>query len=196
LFPFLQCFGIRFHIVGKAQEQALSTARLSLGPIEARDASLIHEWRNDQEIQRMSSDEEYSETMQQSEERVQRWIDSDPNEIIHFAIRLKREGTLIGFAHLAMIDRRHGRCHLGIVIGDKKRWGHGFGTEACRALLRYAFHVLTLRRVAAETYSTNPRSVRMLERAGFKREGVLRENLLKDGPVDEYLYGMLAHDLT
>jgi RimJ/RimL family protein N-acetyltransferase len=119
LFPFLQCFGIRFHIVGKAQEQALSTARLSLGPIEARDASLIHEWRNDQEIQRMSSDEEYSETMQQSEERVQRWIDSDPNEIIHFAIRLKREGTLIGFAHLAMIDRRHGRCHLGIVIGDK-----------------------------------------------------------------------------
>lgn len=173
----------------------LTTENLVLGPIETSDAPLIHVWQNDKEIQSLSADEPRSETLNESEQRVQRWINSNPEETLHWAIRHKDCG-LVGFAHLALIERRHARCHIGIVIGEKSLWGRGYGTEVCVTLTRYALQELSLNRVAAETYSTNPRSMRMLERAGFKREGTLRESIWKDQFVDEHLYGLLASDLA
>lgn len=67
------------------------------------------------------------------------------------------------------------------------------GREALLALVRYAFDDLGLSRVSAEVYANNVRSLRMLETAGFEREGNLRASVLQAaGFVDEYLYVLLA----
>jgi RimJ/RimL family protein N-acetyltransferase len=172
----------------------LSTARLTVGPIELADAPRIHVWKNDEVIQELSSDEIQHETEEETERRVRRWMESDPNEIIHFGIRLRASGELIGFCHLAMIEKRHRRCRIGVVIGPRELWGRGYGTEACSVIIRHAFEALDLHRIGAETYSTNPRSAGMLQKLGFTREGVLRESVWKPGPVDEYVYGLLRSD--
>ena len=84
---------------------------------------------------------------------------------------------------------------LGIVIGEKEYWGKGYGTEAVKTMLRYAFHELGLNRVELETYSFNPRAQRCYERAGFRREGVRRGALYRDGKFhDIIIMGILREE--
>ena len=68
-------------------------------------------------------------------------------------------------------------------------WGKGVMTEAVKSITEYAFSSFGLKRVYAEPYATNPASVRVLEKAGFKYEGLLRASAFKDGRlVDQLLY--------
>ena len=62
---------------------------------------------------------------------------------------------------------------LGILIGRKDRWGQGYGTEAVRAALDYAFRVLGLRRVKLRTFAHNLRARRAFQKAGFREVGVV-----------------------
>lgn len=74
-------------------------------------------------------------------------------------------------------------------------WGHGYATEAARALLEWAFATLDLNRVQAAVDTRNPASARVLEKLGFVREGTLREDCIVDGVVsDSWVYGLLRRD--
>lgn len=114
---------------------------------------------------------------------------------IRYAIRKKDGGELIGYGIVAHIDRYNRRCRLSVVIGEKREWGKGFASEALRAAIDYSFAALGMNRIGAEIYAVNERSIRLFERLGFKREGVIRESVLKNGVfVDEYIYGLLRRD--
>lgn len=79
-------------------------------------------------------------------------------------------------------------AELGYWLGEPF-WGRGITAQAVRAICRYAFEELGLNRIFAEPYITNPASARVLEKAGFICEGVLRANAVKDGRVlDQLLY--------
>jgi [ribosomal protein S5]-alanine N-acetyltransferase len=151
-------------------------------------------WKNDSEIQRLSDDSTYTLTRAEVAARLSQWmIPSD--DIVHLAIGLVGRAEPIGFLHLALIERAHRRCRLGIVIGEKDRWGHGYGHRAVVQAVDYAFGVLDLDRITAEVFADNTRSVRLLEGAGFVREGVMRESILRDGKrVDELIFGLLRRD--
>lgn len=72
-------------------------------------------------------------------------------------------------------------------------WGKGIVTRAVRTLTAYAIQELNLHRIFAEPYTTNLASVRILEKAGFKREGRLRSNAFKNGIIlDQYLYSIVG----
>jgi diamine N-acetyltransferase len=79
------------------------------------------------------------------------------------------------------IDRLHRNAEIGIAIGDKRFWNQGFGTEAMSLMVRYGFNDLNLHRIYLQVYETNPRAIRSYEKAGFVREGVMREAVFKDG---------------
>jgi RimJ/RimL family protein N-acetyltransferase len=73
-------------------------------------------------------------------------------------------------------------------------WGKGIMTQAVKSLAAYAIVDLKLKRIFAEPYATNPASARVLEKAGFMREGILRSNAFKDGKVlDQFLYSYVAN---
>ncbi len=72
---------------------------------------------------------------------------------------------------------------------------HGYGYRVAAALLSLAFSEMKLHRVFAKTFSTNPGSLRILEKIGMKREGVLRDAGFKDSLYcDEIYYGLLRNE--
>lgn len=76
-------------------------------------------------------------------------------------------------------------------------WGRGIATEAVRQLTTLAFaRHPELRRLYAMPYVGNAASARVLEKAGYTREGTLRENIIKDGQVlDQYMYSILRREI-
>ena len=83
---------------------------------------------------------------------------------------------------------------LGYWLGEK-HWGRGIGTAVCAALLRYAWSTFDVERIQAEVFAWNPASSRVLEKNGFRLEGVRRRAIFKDGEfVDERFYSLLRDD--
>lgn len=98
----------------------------------------------------------------------------------------------VGAAWLYDIHWRHRRAEVRIVIGERRAWGGGRGTEALRVLARVAFGPLALEKLWADVLTTNPRAVAAFERAGFSREGLLRgDRVLDGGRVDVVRLGLL-----
>jgi RimJ/RimL family protein N-acetyltransferase len=112
-----------------------------------------------------------------------------------FAVERLADGEFIGLVWLYDIHRRHRRAEVRIVIGDRRAWGGGYGTDSLRALARIALGPLNLEKLWADVLATNPRAVAAFERAGFKREGLLVGDRVQDGKrVDVVRLGLLRHD--
>jgi len=104
------------------------------------------------------------------------------------------DGGFIGWCSLTQWNPAYRSASLGYCF-DGAAWGHGYATEAARALLQWAFPTLDLNRVQAETDTRNTASARVLEKLGFVREGTLRENCIVNGEVsDSWLYGLIGSD--
>ena len=90
-------------------------------------------------------------------------------------------------------DLQHS-AELGYWLG-KAFWGRGIATAAARAVTGYAFRDLGLLRIDALVLTENMPSIRVLEKVGFQREGLLRQVELKQGvPLDHFLYAMLREE--
>jgi RimJ/RimL family protein N-acetyltransferase len=129
-----------------------------------------------------------------AQEQVQGWYkqhveDKDGNL---FAIRLRDSDTLVGFIELDDILWNAGSAWYAIGIGDRNARGKGYGTEATRLALQFAFDELNLHRVQLTVFAYNEPAIRVYERCGFQREGVFRDQIYRDGVrYDSYLYGIL-----
>ncbi|MET8566146.1 GNAT family protein [Streptomyces flaveolus] len=171
-------------------------AAVELRPHTPASLEPLLRWKNDAEIQRLSDDDTRTYTVEQITATLERWM-RPSDDIVHFAIGLAGRAEPIGFLHLALIERAHRRCRLGLVIGEKDLWGHGYARQAVEQAVDHAFDVLDLHRITVEVFADNPRSVSLFERVGFVREGVMRENVQRDGRrVDELIFGLLRHEWT
>ena len=84
---------------------------------------------------------------------------------------------------------------MSISLGDFANWGKGYGNEATRLALGFAFNELHLHRVQLTVFDYNPRAIHLYEKLGFQQEGIYREFLQRDGRrFDMYLYGLLRHE--
>jgi len=105
------------------------------------------------------------------------------------------QGQPIGNVGLAAIDDVHFRAELYISIGEQSYWSGGYGTDAIRLVLRYAFEELGLNRVFLIADADNPRAIRAYEKCGFVHEGVLRGHRLRYGePLDMVMMAVLKGD--
>jgi RimJ/RimL family protein N-acetyltransferase len=99
----------------------------------------------------------------------------------------------IGCCGIHRIDWKNRDAELGIFIGEKNFWSNGYGTEAFGMAVDYAFGQLGLNRVSAGAYAFNERSIKMQLRLGFKKEGVLRKAIFKNGEFhDKVMLGLLC----
>jgi RimJ/RimL family protein N-acetyltransferase len=107
---------------------------------------------------------------------------------------IELERVIVGSCTLANIDRRHRRAELGFALA-RAFWGRGLMLEALPALIQFAFGHLDLHRIEADTDPRNTASMRVLERLGFQREGLLRERYFQLGEAqDAVVYGLLRRD--
>jgi RimJ/RimL family protein N-acetyltransferase len=87
-------------------------------------------------------------------------------------------------------------AEIGYWLGEPF-WGRGIITKALAAMTKYAFSNFDLIRLYAYVFETNPASMRVLEKAGYKLEGRLRKSVIKDGQIlDQMVYAMLKDELT
>jgi RimJ/RimL family protein N-acetyltransferase len=133
-----------------------------------------------------------------SEKKWQEWLEKDleksgSNEIF-FAIRDLEGDALIGFIGLFDLYKSHGDALVAIALGERKFWGKGYGTDAMRVMLRYAFNELNLRRLGLIVFEYNPRAIRSYEKVGFTHEGRIRGAMLRDGNRWDYLYMGILRD--
>ena len=108
------------------------------------------------------------------------------------AIERLAGGQFLGL--VTLVRRKHGQAEIGWALGAAHR-GQGYATEAAAALVAYAFGVLDLHRIQAETTLENASSWRVMERLGMRREGHLRQAEWQDGAwSDLVIYGLLASE--
>lgn len=113
----------------------------------------------------------------------------------HFAIEVQGEAAGgIGLEPGSDIERRS--AEIGYWLGEA-HWGKGLTTAAVRALTSYGFEKLGLTRIFAVPFASSSASMRVLERCGYIREGVMRRSAVKEGRVlDQVLYALTDQDLS
>ncbi len=151
-----------------------------LGPVEREYLPKYVEWLNDWQVRRfLAATLPHPYTPQDEEE----WFNRQRNDTSsrHFAILTRAEGRVIGNCGLHQIDWTNQNAIFGIFIGDKDYWDKGFGTDATRTLLRYAFEEANLHRIELEVFAFNLRAIRVYEKCGFKLEGVRKQALYREG---------------
>lgn len=108
-----------------------------------------------------------------------------------FGIVSKETERVIGGASLARVDHKHKCGELGFWIA-RRHWSQGLTTEAVQLVLRFAFEQLKLHRIYASAFEANIASWRVLEKCGFKREGVMREAIWRYKKRHNFVnYGIL-----
>lgn len=168
--------------------------RVRLTALTKDDLRILARWYQDAEFLRLYDSRP---AYPRSEAELANWLEElakDQNTFA-FAIRLLEGEELLGYLEIDGVDWQHGVCGLGLGFGDRANWGKGYGYEATQLGLKFAFHELNLHRVQVTIFGYNERSMALIERVGFQREGVYRERLQRDGQRhDMILYGLLRHE--
>jgi len=165
--------------------------RVRLRAIERSDIPTFVRWLNDPEvIQYLLM---YMPFSQAEEER---WFENHLNDSHSHIFGIETaEGKLIGNIGIEQIDWKDRKAVLGIVIGEKDYWGQGYGTDAIRTLLRFAFATMNLNRVQLSVFDQNERAQRCYHKCGFKPEGRLRQAHFSGGRYhDELVMGILRQE--
>ncbi|MBB4826308.1 RimJ/RimL family protein N-acetyltransferase [Sporosarcina luteola] len=123
------------------------------------------------------------------------WIEThkknfDEDCSYELAITDKDSGELFGAISLSN-NQRFKNGEIAYWIGEEY-WGRGYGTEAAKAIIDFAFQEKTLNKVFARYFKTNPASGRIMEKIGMEREGVLKDHVIKDGKYEDLIhFGMI-----
>ena len=158
--------------------------RVYLRPVEREDLVHIRKWANDPQIRRLTG--EVRPMTAAAAERFFEKVNNDEDRV-WFMVVQREDDRVIGEAGLLRMFPPWRATDLSIILGEVDAWGQGYGTEAIRLLLDYAFGSLNFHRVAIGVVGFNERALRFYERVGFRREGVQR---------DGYHYGGRYHDFV
>lgn len=135
----------------------------------------------------------------QSAKSAAKWMEKEVNEMslasYFFGIHTLAEDKLIGHLNLDVVSWPGRDAFVGLGIGESDYWSKGYGTDVMNVLLRYAFTEINLRRVTLTVFEYNPRAIRSYEKAGFRREGSMRQYLNREGRRwDELFMGVLREE--
>jgi ribosomal-protein-alanine N-acetyltransferase len=127
-------------------------------------------------------------TMEVAESWVNMMLLLEPN----YNLVIEVEGDAVGVIGLEMRGDIYYKSPLiGYWIGESL-WGRGIMTAAIKLMTAYAFENLDIIRIQAGVLGNNPRSMRTLEKAGFVKEGILKNSMVKNGVIlDEHVYGLV-----
>ena len=115
-------------------------------------------------------------------------------ELFQWGIERVDAPGVIGTCTLAHLDAQHKRAEVGFALA-RAHWGKGHISEALPAIIRFAFDQLELERLTADADPRNLGSIGALDRAGFVREGFLRQHYRLYGEVqDAILFGLLKSE--
>lgn len=170
--------------------RALRGTRVVLRPLAPGDLRRLVKWYSDPRVIHFLG---RSSAITLAEQ--ERWFRDYERKADDQVFAIEVDGKHVGNLGLHRVDRAHRKADLGIVIGETSFWSRGYGTEAIRLALRYAFDALGLNKVTLDVLEYNVRGIRAYEKCGFVREGVARQDVHKNGRFyDVVRMGVLAEE--
>jgi UDP-4-amino-4,6-dideoxy-N-acetyl-beta-L-altrosamine N-acetyltransferase len=152
--------------------------QIYLRPVTEEDADLIVAWRNKPSVKKY-----YIYQGEFTREGHLKWFRTmkESGRACQMMIVDKNDDRPLGVVDIKDIDRAHQKGEYGIFIGDEAARGRGIGTEAAKLMIQYGFKELGLHRIYLRALASNKQAIRSYEKAGFKQEGYLCDDVCING---------------
>lgn len=176
------------------QQPFLIGIKLYLRPLSLADLDGPYlNWLNDPQTVRFLDSGRFPTTRQALEESIRAF--GQQRDMVMLAIVDRRTHQHIGNIKLGPINWIHRYASIGLLLGDSKKRGKGFGHEAVALVLDHAFKQLGLHKVTAGAYDDHDASLALFTRMGFVVEGRQRGHLYREGVYhDKVVMGLLSEE--
>ena len=181
--------------MNKTGTQRIETHRLVLRPFDVDDAEdMFTNWASDPEVTRFLTWPPH-QNVDGTRWLLGQWTSHyDDGAYFQWAIEWKETGAVIGSIAVVKLEEAIESAEIGYCLG-RAFWGRGIMPEALRAVMDYLFGTVGLNRVWAGHDVNNPKSGRVMEKAGMKKEGVLRASGINNqGIRDVAVWAALRED--
>lgn len=172
----------------------LEGEKIYLSPANIEDAEIFTKWLNDFQV----TDYIGRSTKIMTVEGEKKWLeDSLKDNDVMLSIIKKEDNQMIGNMTLFEINNINRTATLGIMIGETENMSKGYGTEAIRLMMDFAFNYLNLNNIMLNVMEFNKRAIRAYEKVGFKEFGRRKEASYINGKYHDIIYmEMLKKDFT
>lgn len=153
--------------------------------IEARDTENILRWRNSDGVAR-----NFIYRQMLTKQTHEKWLNTHvaSGKVAQFIIEEAHRHLPVGSVYLRDIDHEHKKAEFGIFIGEDTARGKGYGAQATRLILKYAFKELNLNKVFLRVFAHNKNAIKCYLNVGFKEEGLFRDDVLIDGKFYDMIF--------
>jgi len=167
--------------------------KVSLRPVELEDAEFLAYCYNSPDVRETFFTNFPTNSLRQ-EEIIKDLYKGYP-DYVPFIICERETGRAVGLTAFHRLDPVNRAAIYSIIIPDKSDWGKNYGTEATQLMVSYGFEILNLNRIQLHVYTGNTRAIKAYERAGFTREGLLRQAMYHyDQYCDFYVMALLREE--
>ena len=169
--------------------------RIYLSPRNTDDAEIFTNWMNDFEVTDYTGRSATIMTL----DAEKKYLESKNMDLrtTAFAIVDLKTDKMVGTLSLEEIDYTNRTAVLGIFIGDSDYRSNGYGTEAIRLLLDFAFNYMNLNLIKLSVLACNERAIKCYKKCGFKEAGKWRKSKFVNGKYyDTILMDILAEEFT
>ena len=177
-----------------SSENVLITGDLVyLRPFQISDISDIYiSWLNDKEVVRYSNQRFVSHTIESSLDYLNSFENTDN---IYMAIIDKKNNDLVGSITIYM-DNNHKVADIGLLIGNKKKWGKGFGFEAWTLMMDFLFNKCGIRKVTGGTLNVNYGMINIMKKSMMTHEATRKSHeVFENRTADMYYFCKFNHDV-
>lgn len=169
----------------------IKTPHFTLRPLKKGDEESLAKNINNKKIYQATLRIPYPYTLKNADkwinECLKEYTKEKPKELV-WVIDINSE--VCGSIGLEKIEGH--KAEIGFWLAEKC-WNKGIMTEAVKRLTEFGFKKLKLRRIYAYVFLFNKASMRVLEKAGFEKEGLLRKDVEKDGRLmDDYIFAKVV----
>ena len=170
----------------KTSVEALSLRNLSMEDIDG-----FYAWQNVPEIARWYAFTRTPRSREEAGRALTAIVEGVERDSVHLAVvkdAFAAEEKFIGVVslkHISFLDRH---AEFAAVIGSPGQMGKGYGRAASVRMIRYGFEALNLRKVYMSAFADNERTIHLYESIGFKKEGVSREHIFRDGVYEDLVW--------
>ena len=166
----------------------LEGKNIYLRPMTGEDTDLIVKWRNEDFVRKNFI---YQKPF--TREGHLNWVETmvKTGKVVQFII-CTNENKPVGSVYLRDIGGTHRKAEYGIFIGEREALSKGYGTEAAKLMIRYAFEERKLHKLMLRVLAGNDRAKKSYENAGFVQEAYLKDDVyLEDGYRDVILMAVI-----
>lgn len=164
--------------------------KIVLRAVEKADNTMLLSLINDPDTEMMLGGSSWPV----SESDQLKWFEHQEHsrDVLRCIVALQNDGRALGTIILSDIDQKNATGHIHIKMLKDGGRGRGYGTDAVKTMVRYAFEELRLNCIYANILAYNDASIKLFERCRFKKDGVLRQRVYKKGKfVDMLAYSIL-----